>query len=138
MCTLLVTETVAYLISEGKLAWLLLCTLLMSCLISAGELAWFLMCTHPVTQAGLFFVLVGELAWFSMCTLLVMQVAYLVSESELVWFLMCTLLVTLLVMQTVACLVSECELAQVFIVLSCGNKDFGAASLRGELLCFWP
>ena len=90
---------------------------------------------HSSSDTGWsFFVLVGELAWFSMCTLLVTQIAYLVSESELVWFLMCTLLV----MQTVACLVSECELAQVFIVLSYGNKDFGASFFGGELLCFWP
>jgi hypothetical protein len=44
------------------------------------------------------------------------------SGCELAWFLMCTLLVT----QTVACLVSVGELAWAFIVLSCCNMYFGA------------
>ena len=43
-----------------------------------------------------------------MCTFLVtVTVACVVSEGELAWLLMCTLLVTL----TVACLVSDSELA---------------------------
>jgi hypothetical protein len=45
MCTLLVTQTLAWLVSEGELAWFLLCTLLvplsLACLVSEGELAWF-------------------------------------------------------------------------------------------------
>ena len=49
---------------------------------------------------------VGELAWFLMCTVLVTEtVACLVSEGELAWFIMCTVLVT----ETVACLISGRE-----------------------------
>jgi hypothetical protein len=42
---LLVTETVACLVSEGELAWVLMCNLLVTetvaCLVSGGELSWF-------------------------------------------------------------------------------------------------
>ena len=45
---------VAFLVSDGELAWLIMWTLLVTqtvtCLVSVGELAWFLMCTLLVTQ----------------------------------------------------------------------------------------
>jgi hypothetical protein len=48
MCTLLVTETVACLVSEGEFSCFLMYTLLvrqtMACLVSVGELACFVMC----------------------------------------------------------------------------------------------
>ena len=53
MCTLLVTLTVACLVSVCELALFLMCTLLVTltvaCLGSASELALFLMCTLLVT-----------------------------------------------------------------------------------------
>ena len=52
MCILLVTQTVA-------------------CLVSVGELAYFLICTLLVTQSVAYLVSGGELAWFSMYTFLV-------------------------------------------------------------------
>ena len=62
MCTFLVTENVA-------------------CLVSVGELAKFLMCTLLVTEAH---ISEGELAWFLMCNLVVTEtVTYLISECEL-------------------------------------------------------
>ena len=100
-------------------------------LVSGCELAWFLMCTILVTQTVAYLVSVGELSWFVMCTLLVTQ-GWPVLFQEVRWpcfwcalfwwhrcglscfrmwvslvFLMCTLVVT----QTVACLLSVGELA---------------------------
>ena len=67
----------------------------LACLVSEGELAWFLMCTLLVTETVVYLVSEGELAWFLMCTLLVTYtVACLVSVCELAWFLICSLLVT--------------------------------------------
>ena len=88
MCTLLVTLTVA-------------------CLVSECELAWFNVHSSGDTDCGLsFFRMSVDLVL--MCTLLVtLTVACLVSVCELALFLMCTLLVTL----TVACHFSVCELA---------------------------
>ena len=65
MCTVLVTQTVAH-------------------VVSVGELAWFLMCTVLVTQIVACLVLECELAYFLMCTLLETP-AYLVSACELAW-----------------------------------------------------
>ena len=51
-------ETVACLVSDSELAWVLMHTLLVTqtvaCLVSDGELAWFSMCTDLVTQNVLF------------------------------------------------------------------------------------
>ena len=61
--------------TECELAWGLICILLVTetvaCLVSVGELARFLMCTLLVTQTVACLVSVGELAWISMYTLLV-------------------------------------------------------------------
>ena len=57
MCTVLVTETMACLVSVGELGWFLMCPILVTemvaCLVSEGELGWFLMCPNLVTEPGL-------------------------------------------------------------------------------------
>ena len=59
ICTLLVTQNVACLVSVCEWAWFLMCTLLViqtvACLVLAGGLALFLTCTLLVTQTGLSF-----------------------------------------------------------------------------------
>ena len=57
--------------------------------------------------------------------------ACLASASELGWFLMCTLLL----IQTVACLVTDCELV-LFNVHCCGDTDVACLVLGGELAWF--
>ena len=104
---------------------ILLVTLTVACLVSASELALFLMCTLLVTLT-----VAGLVQWVSwpglMYTLLVtLTVACLVSGSELALFLMCTFLVT----RIVACLVSECELSWFQSVLS-GDTDFSLSCFR--------
>ena len=68
MCTVLVTLTVACLVSGSELAWFLVCTLLVmltvACLVSESELALFSMCTILVTLTVACLVSVCELAWF--------------------------------------------------------------------------
>ena len=64
ICALLVTETVACLLSVGELALFLMCTLLVSqvaCLVSGSELALCLMSSLLVTQMWL--VLFQEVSW---------------------------------------------------------------------------
>ena len=67
MCTLLVTLTVAFLVSESELALFLMCTLLVTltvaCLVSEGELAWFNVHSPGDSDCGLS-CSVCELAWF--------------------------------------------------------------------------
>ena len=54
MCTLVVMQTVACLVSEGELTWTFMSTLLATqtviCLVLGGELVQFLICTLLVTQ----------------------------------------------------------------------------------------
>ena len=69
--------------SESELAlfliYTLLVTLTVACLVSVCELALFLMCTLLVTLTVVCLVLASELALFLMCTLLVtLTVAFLV------------------------------------------------------------
>ena len=60
MCTLLVTQTVACLVTGCQLAWFLIYSLLvtqtLACLVYDSELAWYLVCTLVVilTVAVLF------------------------------------------------------------------------------------
>ena len=65
MCNLLVTSTVAHLVSVGELTWFLMCTCLVmqtACLVSVGELAWFLIHTSLVMEIVAYLVSVCELA----------------------------------------------------------------------------
>ena len=78
----------------------------MACLLSGGELALFLMWTLLVIQTVSCFVSVGELALFSRHSSGDADMAWLVSGGDLAPFLMYTLSG-----DTVACLVSGCELA---------------------------
>ena len=98
------------LISGSKLSCISLYTLLRHILwpfFLEGELAFLLLCTPLKTCSG-YSVEESELAWFSMCTLLVIQtVAFLLSESELALF--CILHSSGDTKCT--CLVLECELA---------------------------
>ena len=57
----------------------------------------------------MWFVMFQSVSWhgFQHALLVIHTVAHLVSECQLAWFLMCTLLVTL----TVACIFSEGELS---------------------------
>ena len=69
----------------------------------------------------------GKFAWFVMCTVLVTEtVACLVLDSVLALFLMCTVLLT----ETVACPVSGCELAS-FLMCYSGDRNCGLSCFRG-------
>ena len=65
ICSLLVTQTLACLVSVCELAWLLMCALLVTQMwpvfVSDGRLAWFLMFTLVITQTWL--VLFQMVSW---------------------------------------------------------------------------
>ena len=100
-------DTVNYLVSDGELASFVICALLVTqtvaCVVSAGELAWFFMCTLLVT---LWPVLFQPVSWPDH-HMHISGDTGLVSAGELA----CSFIWTFLVIQTVASLVLEGELA---------------------------
>ena len=90
MTTLLMTQTVACLLSEGELALFLMSTSLVTfpvaCLVSEGELALFLMWAVLLTQAVAPLVSACELACFLICTLLVTLWPVLLQEVSWLCF----------------------------------------------------
>ena len=63
MCILLVTQTVACLVSAGELVWFLLCSSgdAVACLVSVGELAFLLLFTLLKTHA--LAIILQEVSW---------------------------------------------------------------------------
>ena len=90
MCTLLVTLTVACLVSGSELALFLMCTLLVTltvaCLVSASELALFLMCTFLVTLTVACLVQMVSWPGFNVHSSGDADCGLPCSGSELVWF----------------------------------------------------
>ena len=59
--------------------------LVTDCLVSVGKLAWFLMCTVLVTETVVYLVSEGGLAWFLTCTVLVTETVACLVFQDVSW-----------------------------------------------------